>query len=163
MTINEVVTQPHPPQPIIINNKHNDMKPITIPRKLLLIAVLLLSCLRLSADYVYVPVHSDFRVDGINYKKQSNGTVAVTYRTQNYNSYSGSVTIPEKVTYTSDNGSQTSYRVTSIEASAFRDCPNLMSVRIPYSVLSIGSNAFYGSSCSVSIDMNEALDRKSVV
>ena len=53
------------------------------------------------------------------------------------NTLSGDVVIPETVTY---NG--TTYSVTSIIASAFYDCRNIISVSIPNSVNSIGGQAF---------------------
>ena len=85
----------------------------------------------------------DFEVDGIYYNvtSSSDKTVAVTYRGNHYNSYSneysGSVTIPESVTY---NG--TAYSVTSIGSYAFRICYDLTSVEIPNSVTSIENDAF---------------------
>ena len=86
----------------------------------------------------------DFEVDGIYYDITSSSdlTVSVTYR-DSYNSavYSGSVVIPEKVTY---NGKE--YSVTSIGGSAFEGCSGLTSVTIPNSVTSIGDHAF--SHCS---------------
>ena len=63
-------------------------------------------------------------------------TVEVTYGSSNC---SGSVTIPEIVTY-----NDTTYNVTSIGDRAFADCSALTSVTIPNSVTSIASNAFLG-------------------
>ena len=94
----------------------------------------------------------DFQVNGIYYKilKDKTNEVEVTFRglySASYtNEYSGSVTIPENVTY---NG--TTYSVTSIGYSAFADCSGLTSVTIPNSVTSIGNNAFYGCSALTSI------------
>jgi hypothetical protein len=65
-------------------------------------------------------------------------TVVVTYETSNYNSYSGSIDIPDTVTYQSN-----TYMVTAIGESAFSDCSGLTSVTIPNSVTTIGDQAFY--------------------
>ena len=81
-----------------------------------------------------------FFVNGIYYNINSSdgNKVYVTYMNTNYNSYSGSVTIPSSVSY---NGK--SYSVTDIGSSAFRNCNGLTSVTIPTSVTSIGNSAFY--------------------
>ena len=71
----------------------------------------------------------------------SPNTVAVTYATGSYNSYSGEVSIPSTVTY---NG--THYTVTAIGNSAFRSCSGLTGVTIPNTVTSIGEYAFGGCS-----------------
>ena len=86
----------------------------------------------------------DFESGGIYYNITSSTapyTVAVTYQgtssSEYKNEYTGSVTIPEKVTY---NGK--TYSVTSIREFAFEDCSGLTSVEIPNSVTSIGDYAF---------------------
>ena len=86
---------------------------------------------------------SDTQVDGIWYDfDSSTKTASVTYRGSNYDSYDDEysyfVYIPETVIY---NG--TTYRVTSIGASAFSSC-YLTSIIIPNSVTSIGEKAFFG-------------------
>ena len=63
-------------------------------------------------------------------------------------SYSGSINIPETVTY---NGDGQTYTVTSIGSDAFKDCSGLTSITIPNSVTSIGQYAFYGCSGLTSI------------
>lgn len=90
---------------------------------------------------------NEFEVNGVYYyiNSSSNLTVGVTYKGMYYysysNEYTGSVVIPECITY---NGK--SYSVTSIGNYAFYDCPGLTSITIPKSVKSIGINAF--SYCS---------------
>lgn len=84
------------------------------------------------ASYAY-----DVRVEGIYYNLNSETKEAEV--TSGKYSYSGSVTIPE--TFSSDG---VSYRVTSISDYAFQNSPNITSVAIPNSVMSIGPNAFDG-------------------
>ena len=103
--------------------------------KHLFTALLLLCCLTATAH--------DFEVGGIYYNitNDTNKTVEVTYK-GNYNysysdEYTGSVVIPENVTY---NG--TTYSVTSIGDWAFSYCTGLTSIEIPNSVTSIGDWAF---------------------
>ena len=97
----------------------------------------------------------DFQVDGIYYNTVIGKTneVEVTYRGSSYssydNEYSGSVAIPETVTY---NG--TTYSVTSIGYWAFYECSRLTSITIPESVTSIGSAAFFGCSSIASVIWN---------
>ena len=94
----------------------------------------------------------DFKVDGIYYDITSSSklTVSVTYQGYYHDSYSneytGSVVIPEKVTY-----NRKEYSVTSIGSSAFQNCSGLTSVTIGNSVTSIGSWAFGGCSGLTSV------------
>ena len=95
----------------------------------------------------------DAKVDGIYYT--FSGTKAtVTYYSSSFNSYSGSVTIPETVTY----GSNT-YSVTSIGDYAFYGCSGLTSVTIPESVTSIGDYAFRGCSGLTSIEIPNSVTK----
>ena len=109
----------------------------TIKTWLATIAALLCS-ITANAQWAYP---HDFGVNGIYYKVTSDATVSVTYRGNNYesysNEYSGNVVIPSTVRY-----SGKEYSVTSIGDDAFRKCSGLESVTIPNSVKSIGWYAF---------------------
>ena len=98
----------------------------------LVVITMLMACAQITRAY-------DFEVDGVYYLLNSSSSteVSVTYKSSSYDSYSGTVDIPETVTY----GGVT-YDVTSIGKYAFRDCTSLTSVTIPSSVTSIGSYAF---------------------
>ena len=98
----------------------------------------MLSCIALWAH--------DVEIGGIYYNlDKTNKTAGVTYRGDDYDyyddEYTGSVTIPETITYNSE-----IYSVTSIGYNAFYGCSGLTSVTIPNSVTSIGSSAFYNTS-----------------
>ena len=89
----------------------------------------------------------DFEAGGIYYNITSSSapymvevTYKGTYSTQYSNEYSGAVSIPSSVIY---NG--ITYKVTGIGSSAFYCCTGLMSIEIPNSVTSIGTDAFYGT------------------
>ena len=99
----------------------------------------------------------DFEAGGIYYNIQSeeDKTVEVTYKGTSYyetDEYTGSVVIPQSVTY---NGS--TYSVTSIGGSAFESCSGLTSIEIPNSVTSIGSSAFYGCTGLTSIEIPNSI------
>lgn len=90
-----------------------------------------------------------FQVNGIYYDivgSASAGVVSVTYKDTNYNSYSGSITIPNTVTY---NGN--TYDVNSIGSNAFMNCTNLTSVTLPSQLDRISSYAFKGCTALTSI------------
>ena len=118
-----------------------------------------------------------FKVDGIYYLINDDGSVAVTYereRKYNYNylnTYSGDVVIPSSVSYnnkvyevksigncafyncSSVSSIEIPNRVTSIGDSAFWKCSSISSIEIPNSVTSIGSYAFHGCSSITSIEI----------
>ena len=115
----------------------------------LFLLVVMLSVTAKAYDKAY-----DFEVNGIYYNKSgTNATVTYQYYYSygygiyTYTSdYTGSVTIPETVTY---NG--TTYPVTGIEDYAFYCCSGLTSIDIPNSVTSIGNSAFYNCSGLTSV------------
>lgn len=97
----------------------------------------------------------NFEADGIYYNILNTKTVLVTHKGTSYNEfkneYTGSIIIPEEVTY---NG--ITYNVEYIGNSAFRDCTELTYVKIPNSIKQIADNAFYGCTSlnTVSISKN---------
>ena len=117
----------------------------------------------------------DFENEGIYYNitNATKKTVAVTYKGiyegEYSNEYTGSVVIPESVTYYGTTYSVTSIglnafygctgltsitipnSVTSIEDWAFEECTRLTSIEIPNSVTSIGKSAFFGCTGLISI------------
>ena len=100
-----------------------------------------LCLLALSAFFVQSLHAYDFKVDGIYYYiiSSKNKTVGLTYEYSFIASYSGTIVIPNEVTY-----NYITYNVTSIGDRAFNDCTGLTSVTIPSSVTSISSYAFRG-------------------
>ncbi len=97
------------------------------------LATLILTAVFVERIYAY-----SFKVDGIYYNISSskNNTVLVT--NNGYNIYSGSITIPDKVTY-----NQKEYSVTGIGNYAFDRCTGLTSVTIPAYVTSIQYDEAY--------------------
>ena len=96
-------------------------------------SLLTIACLLCS-----IGVHAhDFEVDGIYYNILNEAEIMVEVTSPGWNKYTGSIVIPEKVTY--DN---VTYSVTSIGDYAFFYCSGLTSITIPNSVTSIGERAF---------------------
>ena len=110
-------------------------------KKQLLLFVMILLPMMANADPV--------EIDGIYYnlisKNGSNGAEVIRV---NPNTYTGSIVIPETVTYGDVN-----YSVTSIGNYAFFELSSLISIIIPNSVTSIGDFAFYRCSGLTSISI----------
>ncbi len=90
----------------------------------------------------------DAKIGGIYYNFSGSGAT-VTFKDATYNSYSGAVDIPSSVYY---NG--TTYSVTSIGTYAFYGSSGLTSVTIPESVTSVGDRAFSDCSSLTSIKVD---------
>ena len=111
----------------------------------------LMMCFVCNEAYAYDIAVKNANDVTIYYKYINQGKeLRVTYETTSYNSYSGSVVIPEEVTY----GDQTR-KVTSIGDYAFRSCSGLTSVTIPNSVTSIGYAAFRDCSSLTSVHITD--------
>ena len=82
----------------------------------------------------------------------NNWELEVTYKDNNYNSYSGDVNIPEKVTYKGQ-----TLPVTSIGEKAFYECEELKSVTIPNTVTSIGRSAFENCYYLTSVNLGSSV------
>ena len=107
-------------------------------RLLVLVAALACALGASAYDFIYV---------GYYYNILTDNTVAITYKS-GYNSYSGDVTIPEKVLYDSR-----IYVVKGIDDYAFRDCSDLTKVVMPPTIDSIGEYAFANCSELPEIDI----------
>ena len=99
-----------------------------------------------------------FEVDGIYYElvDDISNLVQVTYKGRDWdvcsNEYSGSLEIPNVVTYR-----HREYTVSEIGNNAFRDCGSLTSIAIPSSVWHIGQCAFDGCDALKEIHISDLL------
>lgn len=90
-----------------------------------------------------------FEVNGISYEGHEDNTATVVKGTMKY---SGSVVIPDTVTY-----SDKQYKVTAIGASAFAYCGGIQSITIGNNVSIIGDKAFLGCDQLMEIGFPQSL------
>ncbi len=88
-----------------------------------------------------VEQYYDFEVNGIYYIITGPNTASVTFKDTNYNSYSGSVTVPSTVVHQGK-----TYTVTAVGRGAFYRCGHLTSVSLPNTVTMLDYAAFANSS-----------------
>ena len=114
-------------------------------KRLFVISILFLSVWITTKAY-------DFKIDGLAYEIESDGSVCVTHTTSQpptkdyHSSYSGDIVIPSTITY-----SNKTYNVTGIGSCAFKYCTGVTSVTIPNSITSIWWDAFLGCTGLTSI------------
>ena len=113
--------------------------------KKLLLSTLLLALPLLASAYDIAVENSDGVTIYYNYINDG-AELEVTYRYLGQITYSGSVNIPEEVTYM-----LRTRKVTSIGVRSFLECERLTSVDIPNTVTSIGYDAFRGCSSLTSV------------
>ena len=126
----------------------NQYKLITInTMKHLILRNLMLIAVLLTGSHAFA---YDFEVEGIYYNitDETNKTVEVTFKEAYSNEYTGTVVIPTSVERTDG----TVYTVISIGSGAFYGCTGLTSIVIPNSVTTIGDEAF--SYCTGLIDVS---------
>lgn len=94
-----------------------------------------------------VPSDTDFMcVNGIYYRTIEGNNVCVTYKDMQYNSYSGTVSIPLQWAGDGD------YNIVAVGKCAFKDCPNLYQVYMCKNILTIDSCAFQNCTGMGSVD-----------
>ena len=95
---------------------------------------------------------SVFEVDGIRYKVTGENTVSVTSKDESVANYSGTVNIPDTVSYDGQ-----TFSVTAIEANAFDGADELTSVKMASRVTAIGEEAFQGCVALASVTIGPAV------
>ena len=98
----------------------------------------------------------DLEKDGIYYNASTTEeySLIVTYKSDEFKSYSGDIIIPDTVIV-----GKKKYAVTAIGLSAFNNCPFLTSVNIPATIKSIGLYAFKGCSSLESIVIPNSVEK----
>lgn len=99
-----------------------------------------------------VSIGDTFTVSGIYYRVTGPSDVEVTYRDENYNSYSGAVSVPPEVTY-----GDVTYTVSAIGESAFYQCSSLTKVELPTTIRAFKFQAFSLCQALAEINLPEGL------
>lgn len=113
--------------------------------QLIMIFILLTTSLSVAAE--------DFIYNGIAYHILPNESSSVEVTRSEDITYSGSITIPEKVTYSSKD-----YQVKGIGDGAFLCCDKLLTVSLPNSCRQISDRAFYGCTSLEEIQFGNNLE-----
>lgn len=98
----------------------------------------------------------DLEKDGIYYNASTTEeySLTVTYKSDEFKSYSGDIIIPDTVIV-----GKKKYAVTAIGSSAFKNCPFLTSINIPTTVRTIGFDAFRGCTSLESIAIPSSVEQ----
>ena len=94
----------------------------------------------------------EFVVDGLKYNVSSTADATVSVRQDSGNCPVGDLTIPATVT-----NANTTYTVTSIGKSGFRECSGLTAVIIPGTMTTFSSNAFMDCSALTAVSIPSAV------
>ena len=96
----------------------------------------------------------DFLIDGVYYNRLSDTTVAVTYRSQWFGSYSGDIIVPEKVM-----NEGVEYTVTQVGDFAFYGSYSLTSVDLPNTITRLGTSSFLRCRSLTSFEIPNSVTR----
>ena len=113
--------------------------------QLIMTIILLATSLNVAAE--------DFIYDGIAYQILPNESSSVEVTRSEDITYSGTITIPAKITYSSN-----TYQVKGIGDGAFLCCDKLLSVSLPNSCQQISDRAFYGCTSLKEIQFGNNLE-----